>query len=273
MLLETQDLDPLYVALVKTPMPPDQMKRWLFTYWCCYHAGASCYLSEFTGDRYWAHMLNMAANVVPNPLGTRWPRGHERRHFRGAKAVDAVGDYADIGTPEEIVGAMIAAGPVYRDIREQVTRLPQFGPWIAFKVGDMLERVLGVPVDFAEADVLMFDQPFKSALAVYADEWALPQTGTPKEAVTFVSAKLQGRFYGHVAPPHIPGIVPRRVGLQEVETMLCKWKSHKSGHYPVGIDSHDLRAGLAEWATVSATARDMAANAPKGDLDAPTASA
>jgi hypothetical protein len=35
-------------------------------------------------------MLTAAQNDEPSPLGGRWPRASERRHFRGAKCVKAV---------------------------------------------------------------------------------------------------------------------------------------------------------------------------------------
>jgi hypothetical protein len=272
MLLDTEDLDPLYVALVGAQMPEDQMKRWLFAYWCCYHAGTSCYISESpTPEVYWSRMLEMASNQNPNPLGTRWPRGHERRHFRGGKAMDAVVDYCAMGgTPENLVDDFI--GPrgqekvPYAHLRARVTKLPQFGPWIAFKVADMLERVLGVPVDFSEADVLMFDQPYKSALQVFSEDWKMMTTDDGPSIVKFVAHTLGARFGTRVAPP-VTERDPRMVGLQEVETILCKWKSHKSGHYPVGIDSHDLREGLQLWAKVSPTAAQMLSVAPRGDLN------
>ncbi|GAG17632.1 unnamed protein product, partial [marine sediment metagenome] len=36
--------------------------------------------------------------------------------------------------------------------------------------------------------------------------------------------------------------------LQEVETVLCKWKSHMNGCYPMGKDTREITEGLAPWA-------------------------
>jgi hypothetical protein len=257
-LIETLDLDPLYVALVEAELPQEQMKRWLFAYWCCYHAGASSYLSERTGLNYWEAMGHMARNILPTPMGGRWPRGHERRHFRGDKAIEAVGYYTSLSydKPEKMVDDFAKAGPKYPAIRTAVTTLPQFGPWIAFKVADMMERVLGIPVDFSEADVLMFDQPFKSAIHVYYHWYGdldVPKVPNDKQRVSIVAQRLMEQWDHIEAPPRFD----RMVGLQEVETILCKWKSHNTGHYPVGIDSVDLKAGLAEWAPYSETAQKL----------------
>lgn len=273
-LLETGDLDPLYIALAKAPSlrDPALLARWLFAYWCCYHAGASSFISECTGDGYWETLRIMAENSQPTPTGERWPRGHERRHFRGAKAVSAVEAYRTrFVAPEAPVEWFSVGAPLpYKTLRDRVTTLPQFGPWIAFKVADMLERVAGVPVSFDEADVMMFDQPYKSALLVW-DDWGANGNGseiarstvtTNDEKVRRVARKLGMFFAGKTAPPRHD----RPVNIQEVETILCKWKSHNTGHYPVGIDSRELRHGLEAWAPHSAVAHELYHYAPGGGL-------
>src|SRR6188768_3254002 len=93
-LIETQDLDPLYVALyqgkVDGLLTEDQLKRWVFAYWCFYHAGFASYASERSGPAYWGVMERAAVNITKPPVGERWPRAAERRHFRGQKAIDSV---------------------------------------------------------------------------------------------------------------------------------------------------------------------------------------
>ena len=37
------------------------------------------------------------------------------------------------------------------------------------------------------------------------------------------------------------------MNVQEVETILCKWKSHMGGHYPLGNDLHEIREGMTPW--------------------------
>src|SRR5690606_34363348 len=91
-LLRTGDLDPIYLALNKVQWPEAQKYRWLVAYCAFYHAGVACYMSEFRGFEFWSCMMQAAANedghgpaVLP-----RWPRGHERRHFRGEQAVKGI---------------------------------------------------------------------------------------------------------------------------------------------------------------------------------------
>lgn len=271
-LLASGDLDPLYIALRGAQLETDQLRRWLFAYWCCYHAGASSWLSEQTGDNYWSWLYVMADNQIPAPppldnSNERWPRGHERRHFRGNKARDAVNAYRTrFGSVENLVEYLEIGGRVYApewesfsEIRTRVMSLPQFGPWIAFKVADMLERVRGLNIRFIDADVLMFDQPYASALEVFRSSLSSGQQHqSDDQAVRTAALILCAHFSQHLAPPDRR----RAVNIQEVETILCKWKSHLSGSYPLYLDSHELRAGLAKWSATCKTAERLFNAAP-----------
>ncbi len=230
-LLATGDLDPLYIALVNANLDRDQLRRWLLAYWCCYHAGASSWLSE--QDEYWDCLFVMAENIHPTPLGGRWPRGHERRHFRGEKAMRAVDSYRDrFNTPEALVEWVEQSGPRFSLVRDRVMTLPQMGTWIAWKIADMLERVLRIPVDFRGASLDIYREPAAAAELV-----------DPTKSLSQVVDRLVGHFSGSLAPPSFD----RVVGIAEIETVLCKWKSHLNGHYPLNNDIHEIRGGLVGW--------------------------
>jgi hypothetical protein len=261
-LLRTGDLDPLYIALAGAALEREQLKRWLFAYWCCYNAGVSSWLSEHTGDDYWYFFKIMASNTSPTPMGGRWPRGHERRHWRGEKAIESTEIFSNVyKRPEVAVDFLISGAPKFTTIRERAISIPQFGPWIAFKAADMLERVMGIPIDFGDTEVMMYDQPYKSALI----QWKLSPSynaETPEKiAVAKVAKELLVTFRGAMAPPDRK----RPIGIQEIETILCKWKSHNNYAYPIGYDSIELRMGLAEWAPYSATAERLYDATPGGE--------
>lgn len=252
-LLKAGDLDPVYTMLAKSSMDADQKRRWCFAYWCCYHAGASSYLSEFTGVDFWIRFMDMAANVNPPGIVDRWPRGAERRHFRGKAAVDAAIWYQGIWErPEDAVKELEIRGPQFAVIRKQVMTWPQFGPWIAFKVGDMLERCLNTPVDFSASDIFVFDAPSEAAAL-----WHLETSGytltTSAQAVAKAADHLRIYLAEFLAPP----TNDRPLGLQEFETILCKWKSHQSGNYPIGKDTLEITHGLADWSLISKTAEHL----------------
>lgn len=258
LLLETNDLDPIYIALcglladkkkqVASIPKIDWVKRWLVAYWCLYSAGPACYIASCAHP--WDALMLAAKNDVETPIGGRWPRGHERRHFRGKAAVDAVNDLrARYQHPEFFVNYVMGKGGHFTDVAARVKEHTLFGPWMAFKVADMAERVLKIPVDFDDSAVFMFNDPTKAALTLWRNKKGLPADARPKDAATHakiingVVAHLLTVFQGYQAPPdnHRP------LGLQEIETILCKWKSHMNGHYPPYNDIDEIRAGLEPW--------------------------
>jgi hypothetical protein len=275
-LIETGDLDPVYIALAKVEWPEVQRKRFLVAYWLFYHPGAACYMSQpqpgssHPGIDFWAWVKRAAENDLPAPTSTRvtedrWPRASERRHFRGDKAVRAVDELARrFPGGHELVTMVAEAAPSYNSIFNRVCSLPQFGPWMAFKVADMLERCMGIPVDFDLGSVTMFDDPKQAALMLARQRVGLPDNAKfkdPGATVRRVVEHLIEHFEGWSAPP----AHDRPVGYQEVETILCKWKSHMNGHYPVGKDCREIREGLEAWAAVAPSAAEFLHWMPTGD--------
>ena len=264
-LLLTNDLDPVYVALVELGKAPkgkmmgrQQMCRWLIAYWCYYHCGAASWLSEHEAGAFWKWMRIAAQNKQASPLGkgTRWPRGHERRHARGDQAVSMVDGLKKMygSHPEAMIDHMTTAAkraPSYEGIAKFVQTHKLFGPWIAFKVCDMIDRVLGTCIDFTEAAVFMFKDPVK-AIDMLREErkW-------PKKTNEQVIKQLKTSFKNFKAPP----LYDRPVDLQEVETVLCKWKSHMNGHYGPYHDINEIREGLVGWGE---TADKFLAAMPEG---------
>lgn len=267
-LIESEDLDPVYCALNKMELPHDQLCRWLIAYWCLYHCGAASYLSELEGSNFWRGLLMAAHNEEPTPIGGRWPRGHERRHFRGLAATKAVRvlheRYGE--APEAMVDYIAEAAPSYEAVAQRAQEHPLFGPWISFKIADMVERVLGCKVDFDQAAVFMFKDPVKAALILWRQKMGLSEYVKPKRedlAIQSVVNYLTGEFKDMMAPP----LYDRAIGLQEVETVLCKWKSHLNGHYPLENDLWEISTGLQEWHDSCKTARSMFSAMPPVNME------
>lgn len=241
-LIETNDHDPLYAALGQWDVKGSRLRRFMLAYWCCYSVGASWWLSQHSGTRFWEQLTVAAHNVKPSPLGGRWPRAHERRHWRGDKCVNSVLWLADrFKHPEEAVLSLEAA----RSLGD-VNRLmdwPQFGPWIAFKAADMLERVLAVPVAFPEELITLYKDPKEGAEMMAAMGFLKEEGGamSPQECVNLLLEEYQD-----IIAPGFKGS-GRVCNIQEVETVLCKWKSARKGHYFIGKDTADHRAELLAW--------------------------
>lgn len=263
-LLTSGDLDPIYIALMKMELHPNQLRRWLMAYWCLYHAGTACYMSRLEGDAFWDALHKAAANEELAPDGKRWQRGHERRHFRGAAATGAVSKLRLLGDPVDIVDEIIADQDkdTFANVAARAQKLPLFGPWISFKICDMLDRLEMCEVDFDEAAVFMFTDPTKAALKLWRLKQQLPESAEPKDKALVIHQVvdyLTDHFKDQTAPPRHE----RPVGLQEVETILCKWKSHGNGHYPLNNDIDEINTGLEPWGKVTDVAELMLACMPK----------
>lgn len=253
-LIRTGDLDPVYIALYQArgrgKITDAQLKRWLLAYWFFYHVGVASQLSELRGDEFYAACFDWADTPASK-------RGTERRHFRGTKAGAAVVSLEKrYSKPEDAVDSLRRINLTFGGVATEVQTWPMFGPWIAFKVADMLERCLGVPVDFSQCELGFYTDPLKGG--VYANafrngyrpdelEAYYAQTTSGERQVMLVEsiAWLRKEFRRLEAPPRDD----RPIGVQEIETVLCKWKSHLGGHYPVGKDTREYRAVLesGEW--------------------------
>lgn len=284
-----RDLDPVYDALVALDLEPAQRDRFLLAYWVFYHVGVASYLADApTVPAFWSRFQVAARNAPEDaaPVGDgRWPRGRERRHMRGANAMKCFtalwGRFKN--DPSGFIASAIEKdfdGPwPCRLIVERVRDHVGFGPWIAFKVADMLERVVGLNVSFEHAEVFVFDQPKEAALLLWKERYfaanptiakAEPLSAPIGEGEIRVRPKDEAKALRDVvdylkeafaklgnAPP-TGAQRTRPYGLQEIETVLCKWKSHLNGHYPVGLDRREIHEAAIQWAGVSPTALRIA---------------
>lgn len=234
-LLEARDLDPIYDMLYAADLAREQLYRWLLAYWWFYHAG-------------------VAANIASAPdfyrqalraFDEKWPRGTERRHFRSAPARASIIWFQErFADPTQAIESLEA--PTFQGVKTKVLEWPLFGDWIAFKVADMLERVGGFRISFADCELDFYDSPAKAALIV------AEQAGRPDWQVAEVVFYLTEIFRDFQAPPDYA----RPLGVQEIETILCKYKSHLSGHYPVGKDRHEIFEGLGGWGVLASRLRE-----------------
>lgn len=270
-LITSGDLDPVYIALHRMDMGSSKLSRWLLAYWCLYHCGLACHLSEFQGEQFWDELEKAARNDTPSPVGGRWPRGSERRHWRGAQAITSCASLRSrYGAAPEGMVEYIASGPQgtlpFVTVAERAKEHAGFGPWISFKVADMLDRLGIRQVSFTGADVFMFKDPVLAAKMVYAQKAGMDprrvREGLIKvkdDVIPEVVGYLENEFRDLMAPP----LFERPIGLQEVETVLCCWKSHMNGHYPLYNDIMEINDGLSPWLPSNSTARDMYLAMPK----------
>lgn len=235
-LVRSRDLDPVYVALL--PLNSPRKSRTVLAYSCLYHLGVAGYVGERSGEDFWKALEIAAVNK-----DLRWPRGSERRHWRGKAAVEAVAWLRDnFEQPEQVIyrwynGAHRAS---FNFIAEEVRRTPSFGPWIAFKVADIMERVLGFPVDFSDCELGIYREPRRAAALLALGDADAPISGVTLGEV--IAKLLQGPLRKLKAPPN----GDRTLNVQEIETVLCKYKSHCTGSYPLGKDTREVYHALSD---------------------------
>jgi hypothetical protein len=230
-LIHTKDLDPIYNMMHNSGVDLSTKKRWVLAYSCFYNAGVASFISE-DPKRFWKRLRKGHE--------LKWPRGAERRHFRGGTS-DYVTEWLpkNFGTPEEAMDFLIGEdeGRTFKAVSGRVKKWKYFGDWIAFKMADLIERVVGHHVDFSDCDMGIYDAP-KQGAALVAQFY-----GRPEMSVGKVIRVLNNKLSHFPAPP----TGDRQVNVQEIETCLCKWKSHTNGHYAIGKDTHEIREGLEGW--------------------------
>lgn len=269
-LLCSGDLDPVYYAMdyAREHVSQEKLCRLLLAYWCFYHLGTAAVMAE--SKDFWAAMITAAVNAGdPKP----WPRGAERRHFRGAQAVSAVKELAArYKTAQDAVAGFVGKPPyTFASVNAAAQRHRGFGEWIGFKIADMAERVLRLPVDFSDCQLTLYKDPRQGAAMIYykglqPDAQSLKYNVAPweypaEDAEVKLTVDRWVKFFRKrnvYAPPHRD----RHVGVQEIETIFCKYKSHAKGHYPLMKDTHEIKRALEAWAPRSPLSKTLLNGVP-----------
>lgn len=245
-LLETGDLDPVYILLWEAQLEPEFLQRFLIAYWAFYHVGTASWIVD--QPDYWGAMERAAGSKY-------WPRSAERRHYRGENACKSVAYLKNRGVSglfEPLLG--VVCGMEY--ITQIVQTWVGFGPWIAFKVADMLERLDLADVRFT-VDSVLYDSPLKGARDLWAAESGTPP---PEDVGSWAVEHLMDNLGSYKAPPRYE----RLCNPQEMETCLCKHHSYLGGHYHVGEDVTACRRGLLRFARCKTAQRLLVAGKKGG---------
>lgn len=231
-LIASGDLDPIYGmlnhAVGRSVMDQPTLHKFLVAYWCYYSAATAARIAE--SPNFYASMF--AANAY------NWSHGFERRHFRGDAAINSIRSLEAMGSPSDIITYLSRGTPLTFDMvsgRAQTFHL--FGPWIAWKIADMLERVLHFPVDFSNASLGIYKDPRQGAALIATGDYKTP---IPDDVLNAVVGQLLHDFRQQSAPP----MYDRTINVQEVETVLCKFKANIKGHYAPYNDTHEIGKGL-----------------------------
>src|SRR5262245_44515214 len=105
---------------------------------------------------------------------------------------------------------------------DYIQKWPQFGPWIAFKVADMLDRLDIVPIQFKNSDVFLFKSPLQGAKLLWSEEGE-PSLHSSKDFNSAVGNWAVSRILSSLGHHDAPPRYERKINCQEAETILCKW--------------------------------------------------
>jgi hypothetical protein len=224
-LLITNDLDPVYVMLWYSGLPRADIQKWLLAYWCFYHVGTASWITD---QKYYWRGFEAACRSKD------FPRCHERRHFRGDNALKSLEFLRDHGV-KSLFQPLTKNEASLQSVMDYIQTWVGFGPWIAFKAADMLERLNLCRIIFPV--MWLYDSPREGAELMYEQY----KGNLPKEdRIHWAVGALLNNLSEFKAPPRCE----RRLNVQEAETILCKWKSHMGGRYEIGDDIKAARQGL-----------------------------
>lgn len=246
-LLDTNDLDPVYVVLHNVDWDVD-IKHWLLSYWCFYHAGTASWIVD--SKNYWRAMETAAGSK-------EYPRSPERRHFRAQNAIKSVAYLKSRGVASLFEDIQQEPNVSVEKLMKSVQKWVGFGPWIAFKVADMVERLGLVEVQFDNAAMFLFDSPREGAELMYEVE---KPTSVIEDKQSWAVNSIIEHYDTELAPPQYD----RPINTQEAETILCKWKSYRKGHYKIGEDVESLHKALTRFDT--RTCKNLLNGGRKGGL-------
>lgn len=263
-LIATGDLDPVYLMLNRAALPRELLERFCVAYWYLYRVDAALEVADTPEDDFWIALGDFA--LVPGSI-----RGAERRHFRGGLAASSIrklrANYPE--GPARMLKELEQASRLgFGAAYHEALRWPGCGFWVAFKIADMAEAVLGYSMPESpkeEVAPLFYEEVVKGAYAVIA---ASPREFPPRRAVQLALELLAP--LSCLKAPHWEQRV-RLCGGRELETVLCKYKAHLNGHYPIGKDTFEVRHSLFAYAGARPQAQPLAARLlaalPPSELD------
>ena len=223
-LIETGDLDPVYTLLLNSNFKKSSLKRFLVAYLCFYNVGTACYVIEGGTSKDFYKRLEYA-------FENNFPRNAERRHFRGDAGRTSIKEFKKkFKHPEDAISKLETCR-TFGEVEKIVREYAGFGKWAVFKLADLLERVMGYDIDFSDCRLSIYSEPVKAARMTF-----------PSYTLDKAVEILEAYFSRFDAPPKND----RKINVQEVETILCKYKSYLNNSYHIGKDIEELKKTLFE---------------------------
>jgi hypothetical protein len=225
--LKTGDVDPVYPVLREVGELLDldgEARLWLtFLHVAYYHLGSALAAFEATGGKV---AMPPADLVLPTGTERRAHRDHRQLRAHMRSLVDTIDSYG--GVIAWLGGAAYGTGSSqdrWSAVSSAVTRVHGNGRWAAFKTGEMLAAVNGLPLAAPDMGHANSSGPRHGLACLYPD---VP-TGNQPDTL----AALDKLSLAHLAALHEAGLPGT---LETAETTLCDWHAVTEGRYYIGHD-------------------------------------
>lgn len=244
-MLRSRDIDPLYPVLRHMIAMMNREQQFWFTFlyvaWYNLPSGYTVFLQHHTP-------LEPPQEPKPHtvyrqsPLAI-YPTGIERRAHRGGKVLDHIWSYCDVVRKQygrkqtAFYTDGLGDDPIenWRLLTERLQTLWGNGRWAAYKHCEILMKVHDLPLAAPDMGNQFSSGP-REGLAFFYD---VPEG---QDAATIRLLDRMGL--------HLQRLLRREYGvdlaIEELETILCNWKSLKKGKYYVGHDIDEFQEQIAK---------------------------
>lgn len=242
-LIRSMDIDPVYPVLVKLHDQMDTEESYwhslLYVGWYHLPVAHSAWLR-------WPRPRDkrMYTNRKWMEQASKWPTGIERRSNRGGKVfqhLEAFCKATDHVSLEQWFRTGMVKAPTlakrhqnWRVLNERLQAIWGNGRWAAYKHCEILRRVHGLPVEAPDMGHRHSSGPREGLETLYG-----PLEGQGEAVIAVLDARgrdLQKRLKE-------AGL---RADIEELETILCNWKSLLKGKYYVGHDIDEMQEQLVQ---------------------------
>lgn len=232
-LMKSRDIDPLYPMLEhvieERNMDEDEAYWFTFLYVAWYNISVGLHawhLCSEASDRILPHIYNA-------PLA--WPTGIERRASRGGRVIGHIESFLEAsretGTAAWFLQELDMEATTLEEkhanwkiVNARLQTLRMNGRWAAYKHCEVLRRVHGVPI--------------------IAPDMGNQFSSGPREGLAMIYGEIEGQGPKVIEQldrqgVHLQRLLSKRgleTDIEELETILCNWKSLRKGKYVVGHD-------------------------------------
>lgn len=229
-MLGYSDHDFSHVAMANAAWTRQETDMVFLAYRFFMHIGTACWIADAGSVEGFWQRLEAEYDTLPRKIDR-----HQTRGVSGWRTINQVRAISD--DPSKVLDFWYPDGATYTDVYPKIMAVHDWGKSNAWHNFDMAERTLPQrhlrAVTLREAELYMYDYPWE-VLATYVDE--------NYQTSSAVAARMLAEFdrAGVVTPP----FGDRPISMQELETVLCRYRKYRKGGYVFGKDKKTVIKNL-----------------------------